>query len=29
LLKHIWGRKLEPGERRLLNALHIGSGIAH
>ncbi len=29
LLKHIWGRKLEPAERRLLNALHIGSGIAH
>jgi hypothetical protein len=29
LLEHIWGRKLEPAERRLLNALHIGSGIAH
>jgi hypothetical protein len=29
LLEHIWGRKLEPAEQRLLNALHIGSGIAH
>jgi hypothetical protein len=29
LLEHIWGRKLEPAERRLVNALHIGSGIAH
>jgi hypothetical protein len=29
LIEHIWGRRLKPSERRLLNALHIGSGIAH